>query len=173
MEADHQGGSPRPEQAVAGRTARVSAAPYPVMLTSRCRPGGPSLRRFRRVLMSWWTPPDQIQTEPRRDVRVHASGSYAGRVTDGPRDGDTDAADGTGASADASSDAAAHEGDVVDTNVDRFIDRMVHGAGGAVAGNALVGMAKGMGLYKEPEIAAEIREVGPPEPDEKDPIEVT
>src|SRR4051812_40054468 len=89
-------------------------------------------------------------------------------MTDGPRD------DATSASADASADDDdGHEGDVVDTNVDRFIDRMVHGAGGAVAGNALVGMAKGMGLYKEPEIAAEIREVGPPEPDEDDPIEVT
>jgi hypothetical protein len=70
-------------------------------------------------------------------------------------------------------DAAAHENDVVDTNVDRFIDRMVHGAGGAVAGNALVGMAKGMGLYKETELAAEIREVSPPDEDPDDPIEVT
>jgi len=85
----------------------------------------------------------------------------------------SDEPDTVDASADAPPDAAAHEGDVVDTNVDRFIDRMVHGAGGAVAGNALVGMAKGMGLYKEPEIAAEIREVGPPEPDHDDPIEVS
>lgn len=63
-------------------------------------------------------------------------------------------------------------GDVVDTNVDRFIDRLVHSTGGTVTGNALVGMAKGMGLHKEPEIAAEIREVGPPDPDADDPIEV-
>ena len=42
-----------------------------------------------------------------------------------------------------------------------------------LTGNAMIGMAKGMGLHKEPEIAAEIREVGPPEPDDDDPIEVT
>ena len=63
--------------------------------------------------------------------------------------------------------------DVVDTNVDRFIDRMVQGTGGSIAGNAMIGMAKGMGLYKPVEVAAEIREVGPPEPDDDDPIEVT
>ena len=64
-------------------------------------------------------------------------------------------------------------GDVVDTNVDRVIDRIVQSSGGAVAGNAMIGMAKGMGLYKKVEIAAEIREVGPPEPDGDDPIEVS
>jgi hypothetical protein len=63
--------------------------------------------------------------------------------------------------------------DVVDTNVDRMIDRLVQSSGGAVTGNAMIGMAKGMGLYKKVEIAAEIREVGPPEPDDEDPIEVT
>jgi hypothetical protein len=63
--------------------------------------------------------------------------------------------------------------DVEDTNVDRFIDRMVQGTGGSIAGNAMIGMAKGMGLYKPVEVAAEIREVGPPEPDEDDPIEVS
>jgi hypothetical protein len=70
-------------------------------------------------------------------------------------------------------DAVEDGADVVDTNVDRFIDRLVQSSGGAVTGNAMVGMAKGMGLYKEPEIAGEIREVGPPEPDDDDPIEVT
>ena len=74
--------------------------------------------------------------------------------------------------ADAVTDDDAGE-DVVDTNVDRVIDRIVRSSGGAVAGNAMIGMAKGMGLYKEVEIAAEIREVGPPEPDEDDPIEVS
>jgi hypothetical protein len=63
--------------------------------------------------------------------------------------------------------------DVVDTNVDRMIDRVVRSSGGAVTGNAMIGMAKGMGLYKKVEIAAEIREIGPPEPDDDDPIEVT
>jgi hypothetical protein len=79
----------------------------------------------------------------------------------------------TDADPDATHDDGEDGEDVVDTNVDRFIDRMVHGAGGAVTGNAMVGMAKGMGLYHEPEIAAEIREVGPPDPDGDDPIEVT
>jgi hypothetical protein len=63
--------------------------------------------------------------------------------------------------------------DVVDTNVDRLIDRMVQSSGGSISGNAMIGMAKGMGLYKKVEIAAEIREVGPPEPDDDDPIEVS
>ena len=62
---------------------------------------------------------------------------------------------------------------VVDTNVDRFIDRMVSGSGGSLAGNAMIGMAKGMGLYKKVEIAAEVREGDEPEPDPDDPIEVT
>ena len=74
---------------------------------------------------------------------------------------------------DGDGDGAEASVDVVDTNVDRFIDRMVQGTGGTLTGNAMIGMAKGMGLYKEPEIAAEIREVGPPEPDDDDPIEVT
>jgi len=42
-----------------------------------------------------------------------------------------------------------------------------------VAGNAMIGMAKGMGLYKKVEVAGEIREVGPPDDDPDDPIEVT
>ena len=89
-------------------------------------------------------------------------------MTDAPDDAPTDAA----ADVDPESDAADAE-DVVDTNIDRFIDRMVQGTGGSIAGNAMIGMAKGMGLYKPVEVAAEIREVGPPEPDEDDPIEVT
>jgi hypothetical protein len=92
-------------------------------------------------------------------------------VTDAPDEDATDA----DADADARADANGADGDgnVVDTNVDRFIDRIVQGTGGTLTGNAMVGMAKGMGLHKEPEIAAEIREVGPPDPDDDDPIEVT
>ena len=61
---------------------------------------------------------------------------------------------------------------VVDTNVDRLIDRLVGSSGGSVAGNAMIGMAKGMGLYKKVEIAAEVREGDEPEPDADDPIQV-
>lgn len=64
------------------------------------------------------------------------------------------------------------ERDVVDTNVDRFIDRVVHGAAGTVTGNALVGLAKGMGLHRPVEEAAEIREGDEPEPDPDDPIQI-
>ena len=88
-------------------------------------------------------------------------------MTDAPDDAPTASAD-----VDPESDAA-DAADVVDTNVDRFIDRMVQGTGGSIAGNAMIGMAKGMGLYKPVEVAAEIREVGPPEPDDDDPIEVS
>ena len=112
------------------------------------------------------------------DVRPRASRSYAGRVTDPPQDDapDDDAteAETFDASADASTDGTGPHGeDVVDTNVDRFIDRMVQSSGGSVAGNAMIGMAKGMGLYKKVEVAGEIREVGPPDDDPDDPIEVT
>ena len=112
------------------------------------------------------------------DVRARASRSYAGRVTDPPQDDapDDDAteAETFDASADASTDGTGPHGeDVVDTNVDRFIDRMVQSSGGSVAGNAMIGMAKGMGLYKKVEVAGEIREVGPPDDDPDDPIEVT
>ena len=89
-------------------------------------------------------------------------------MTDAPDDASTDAPD-----VDAADEAVEPTEDVVDTNVDRFIDRMVQGTGGSIAGNAMIGMAKGMGLYKPVEVAAEIREVGPPEPDEDDPIEVS
>ena len=61
----------------------------------------------------------------------------------------------------------------MDTNVDRFIDRLVGSSGGSVAGNAMIGMAKGMGLYKKVEIAGEVREGDEPEPDPDDPIQVT
>src|SRR6478736_9877807 len=86
---------------------------------------------------------------------------YPGRVTDAPDEEPADIAD----------DEASV--DVVDSNVDRFIDRMVQGTGGSIAGNAMIGMAKGMGLYKKVEIAAEIREGDEPEPDPDDPIEVS
>ncbi len=95
----------------------------------------------------------------RETLRVR---SYPGWVTDVPDEPTTGAGD----------DAVDDE-DVVDTNVDRFIDRMVQGSGGTIAGNAMIGLAKGMGLHKKVEIAAEIREIGPPEPDDDDPIEVT
>ena len=62
--------------------------------------------------------------------------------------------------------------DVVDTNVDRVIDRLVHSTGGALTGNAMIGLAKGMGLYQEQDEAAEIREAGEPDDDPDDPIEV-
>jgi len=104
-------------------------------------------------------------------------------VTDAQDDDATQPAEGVDASADAPTDVAgaATEADgdtvdgedVVDTNVDRFIDRMVQSSGGSVAGNAMIGMAKGMGLYKKVEVAGEIREVGPPDDDPDDPIEVT
>jgi hypothetical protein len=85
-------------------------------------------------------------------------------VTDAPDDATTDA--------EADADTAEGE-DVVDTNVDRFIDRIVQSSGGSVTGNAMIGMAKGMGLYKKVEIASEIREIGPPDDDPDDPIQVT
>jgi hypothetical protein len=107
---------------------------------------------------------------PGRPIRVRAR-LYPGRVTDAPNE---PLADDTGHDTDdADEDDAEASVDVVDTNVDRFIDRMVQSSGGSISGNAMIGMAKGMGLYQEPEIAAEIREVGPPEPDDDDPIEVT
>ena len=37
----------------------------------------------------------------------------------------------------------------------------------------MIGMAKGMGLYKKVEIAAEVREGDEPEPDPDDPIQVS
>jgi hypothetical protein len=85
-------------------------------------------------------------------------------VTDAPDDATTDT--------EADTDTAEGE-DVVDTNVDRFIDRIVQSSGGSVTGNAMIGMAKGMGLYKKVEIAAEVREGDEPEPDPDDPIQVT
>jgi hypothetical protein len=84
-------------------------------------------------------------------------------VTDAPDDATTDT----------EADNTAEGEDVVDTNVDRFIDRIVQSSGGSVTGNAMIGMAKGMGLYKKVEIAAEVREGDEPEPDPDDPIQVT
>jgi hypothetical protein len=88
-------------------------------------------------------------------------------VTDEPPDAADEPHDGTDASPEPDGE------DVVDTNVDRFIDRLVGSSGGSVTGNAMIGMAKGMGLHKKLEIAAEIREGDEPEPDPDDPIEVT
>ena len=86
---------------------------------------------------------------------------------------EADEADESDTEFDADAADTEHGVNVVDTNVDRFIDRMVQGTGGSIAGNAMIGMAKGMGLYKEPEIAAEVREGDEPEPDPDDPIQVT
>ena len=61
---------------------------------------------------------------------------------------------------------------VVDENKERFVDRFAQNIGGSMANAAMVGLAKGMGLYHEVEETAEIREVGEPDPDPDDPIEV-
>lgn len=70
---------------------------------------------------------------------------------------------------DRSSDAA----DVVDEHHERFIDRFAQGAVGTAAGAAMLGLEKGMGLYRERELAPEVRESGEPEDDPDDPIEVS
>lgn len=61
---------------------------------------------------------------------------------------------------------------VVDDNTERPIDRMMRSLPGAMTGAAMLGLAKGMGMHHEVEETAEIREVGEPEPDPDDPIEV-
>lgn len=62
---------------------------------------------------------------------------------------------------------------VVDENTERPIDRMMRSLPGAMTGAAMLGLAKGMGMHHESEETAEIREVGEPEPDPDDPIDVT
>jgi hypothetical protein len=62
--------------------------------------------------------------------------------------------------------------DVVDEHSDRAIDRIVRSAGGGMMGNAMIGLAKGMGLHKPVEETVQIREADEPEPDPDDPIQV-
>ena len=62
---------------------------------------------------------------------------------------------------------------VVDENTERPIDRMMRSLPGAMTGAAMLGLAKGMGMHHEVEETAEIRELGEPEPDPDDPIEVS
>jgi hypothetical protein len=64
------------------------------------------------------------------------------------------------------------ESDVVDEHRERFIDRFAQGAVGAAAGASMLGLEKGMGLYRERERAPQIREADEPEDDPDDPIEV-
>ena len=61
----------------------------------------------------------------------------------------------------------------VDETTERPIDRAIGSLPGAFAGAYMTGLAKGMGMWVEPEEAAVIREVGAPPPDPDDPIEVT
>ena len=61
---------------------------------------------------------------------------------------------------------------VVDENTERPVDRMMRSLPGAMTGAAMLGLAKGMGMHHEVEETAEIRELGEPEPDPDDPIEV-
>ncbi len=60
----------------------------------------------------------------------------------------------------------------VDQTTERPIDRVIGSLPGSIAGAGLTGIAKGMGMWVEPEEAAVIREVGEPPPDPDDPIEV-
>lgn len=73
---------------------------------------------------------------------------------------------------DEASDPAAGSANVVDGNSDRAIDRIVRSAGGGVMGNAMIGLAKGMGLHKPVQETVQIREADEPEPDLDDPIQV-
>jgi hypothetical protein len=68
---------------------------------------------------------------------------------------------------------APDDADVADEYTERFIDRFAQGAIGTAAGAAMVGLEKGMGLYKPVQEAVEIREAGEPEPDPDDPIQVS
>ena len=61
----------------------------------------------------------------------------------------------------------------IDATTERPIDRAIASAPGSVAGASMTGLAKGLGMWVEPEEAAVIREVGAPPPDPDDPIEVT
>lgn len=60
----------------------------------------------------------------------------------------------------------------VDETTERPIDRVIGSLPGSIAGAGMTGLAKGMGMWVEPEEAAVIREVGEPPPDPNDPIEV-
>ncbi len=62
--------------------------------------------------------------------------------------------------------------DVVDGHPERAIDRLARSAGGSVMGNAMVGLAKGMGLHRPQEETVQIRAADEPEPDPDDPIQV-
>ena len=62
---------------------------------------------------------------------------------------------------------------VVDEYADTPIDKMMHSLPGAMTGAAMTGLAKGMGMWVEPEEVAVIREAGVPPPDPNDPIEVS
>jgi hypothetical protein len=64
------------------------------------------------------------------------------------------------------------DGNVIDTSVDRAIDRLIGSAGGVMSGNAMLGFAKALGWHKEQEETVEIRESSPPDEDPDDPIEV-
>jgi len=61
----------------------------------------------------------------------------------------------------------------IDQTTERPIDRMMRSIPGGMTGAAMLGLAKGMGMHHEVEETSEIREVGEPEPDPDDPIEVT
>ncbi|MEP6626280.1 MAG: hypothetical protein ABJC79_17665 [Acidimicrobiia bacterium] len=60
-----------------------------------------------------------------------------------------------------------------DAMTERTIDRVIGSLPGSFAGAGLTGLAKGMGMWVEPEEAAVIREVGEPPPNPDDPIEVS
>jgi len=61
----------------------------------------------------------------------------------------------------------------VDATTERPIDKMMRSIPGAMTGAAMLGLAKGMGMHHEVEETSEIRELGEPDPDPDDPIEVT
>ena len=61
----------------------------------------------------------------------------------------------------------------VDDHTERPIDRVIGSLPGSFAGAGLTGLAKGMGMWVEPEEVAVIREAGEPPRDPDDPIEIT
>ena len=64
------------------------------------------------------------------------------------------------------------ESDALDEHVEEPIEPFHHSTPGVV-GAAMIGLAKGMGMWVEPEEVAVIREAGAPPRDADDPIEVT